>query len=135
MLLRVLSNGLQLLLSETIVRVVWARCCYADAMKASANAKALAAKAKSQRERPISFLSDNSWTSGRRASTSPDDSSSGLDKLAACKTLATTGQSKIGRAAALVRPLRNPAAPKVAGRHPFKVLGKAYGTVQARRNA
>ena len=69
MLLRVLSNGLQLLLSETIVRVVWARCCYADAMKASANAKALAAKAKSQRERPISFLSDKSGTCESHAPT------------------------------------------------------------------
>ena len=31
-----------------------------------------------------------------------------LSQLAACKTLATLGKSKIGRAAALAGPLRNP---------------------------
>ena len=101
MLLRVLSNGLQLRLSETVVRVVCARCCLRRLLiKASTDAKALAAEAKSQRERRNQFPLGQIWdvwkTCNYLSQKQNEGSASGIETLGS--------QSKIGSAARLELP-------------------------------
>ena len=101
MLLRVLSNGLQLRLSETIVRVVSARWCLRRAHKGPAlMQKCSGSHAKSTESPPAGFLSDKSGTCKRHAATPRksrnEGSASGMETLGS--------QSKIGSAARLELP-------------------------------